>query len=120
MSNLKPLFVVAVAALLLSACGGGGSTSDSGAPVITATTASVGIIFTDSSAVDAALEEIIPQAVLAADTPGAQLLVTVTSVELQGESGDQTIVSGTEIIDLYDLKDSLELFFDKDSSPLAA
>jgi len=115
MSNLKPLFIVACAALMLSACGGGGSTSDSGAPVITATTASVGIIFTDSSAVDAALVEIIPQTVLAADAPGAQLLVTVTSVELKGASGDQTIFSGTEIIDLYDLKDSLELFFVNES-----
>ena len=115
MFNPKSLFVVGFAALMLSACGGGGSGSGSSGSTITATTASVGIIFTDSSAVDAALDGVIPQAAMVADTPGAQLLVTVTSVELKGDDGDQTIFSGTEIIDLYELKDTLELFFVNES-----
>ncbi len=120
MYKLKSLFVVMLLASLLSACGGGGG-SDS-APDINATAASIGIIFTDSSAVDAALAAAIPADVMAAAAPGAQLLITVTSVELKGNDGDQSIFSALDadppepvIIDLYELKDSLELFFVNES-----
>jgi len=120
MYKLKSLFVVMLLVSLLSACGGGGG-SDS-APEFNATAASIGIVFTDSSAVDAALAAAIPAAVMAAAAPGAQLLITVTSVELKGNDGDQSIFSELDseppepvIIDLYELKDSLELFFVNES-----
>jgi len=120
MYKLKSLLTVLLLASLLSACGGGGG-SDS-APEMNATAASIGIIFTDSSAVDAALAAAIPADVMAAAAPDAQLLITVTSVELKGNDGDQSIFSALDadppepvIIDLYELKDSLELFFVNES-----
>ena len=44
-----------------------------------------------------------------------QLLASVNSVELAGHGSNQIIFSGSEIIDLYDLYDGVELFYVNES-----
>jgi len=113
MKNLKTLSLVAAAMLLLASCGGGG---DSGAPTLTATTASVGIILTDSSAIDGAIAAVVPAAAMENNHESMSLWVTFSSVELRGDDGNQVIFLAdaddpAKMVDLFTLKDSLELFF---------
>jgi hypothetical protein len=140
MQIFKSLAVTVLTAFIVIACGGGGSSSGAGGSVsATSANATVGIILTDSSADDDMLDEIIddidceeasipeecedpidecPEGPTpkddddcGAEGDGDQLLVTVTRVELLGPDGKQTIFSGSETIDLFELEDSLELVF---------
>lgn len=103
---MKSLLKLATFLLLINtiaACGGGSSApgiTNAPAPVTTttpapevATTATVGIILTDASVDDY-----------------DHAWVTITSVELLGEEGNELIFSGEERVDLLALRDTLKLF----------
>lgn len=98
---MKTLFMLPVCLLLaatLSACGGGSSAAppapaSATPPPAVPTTATVGIILTDASVDDY-----------------DHAWVTITSVELMGEGGNELLFSGAQTIDLLALRDTLELF----------
>jgi hypothetical protein len=96
MNSLIKYSAVALFAGLIAACGGGGSSSPvqaSGPAPAVATKATVGIILTDASAEDY-----------------DHAYVTISSVELLGDGGNQLIFSGNKQIDLLALRDNVELF----------
>ena len=115
MFKLKFVAYAVLAAWLVTGCGGGGSGSagvvDSSGP----TTATVAVLMADSSADDAVTDDIMaPDEGMqngGDDPDGERLLAVITSVTLMGDNGKQAIFTGSEEIDLFDLKDTLELFF---------
>ena len=95
--KLHALLLGLTTGLLLTACGGGGggagTAPTAGAPPSLPNTGSVGIIFTD------------------ADTDQFdEILATISSIELKGDSGDATIFTGSETIDFLKLASFTELF----------
>lgn len=98
---MKTLFMLPVCLLLagtLTACGGGSPAAppapDSATrPPAVPPTATVGIVLTDASVDDY-----------------DHAWVTITSVELIGEGGNELLFSGEQKIDLLALRDTLELF----------
>ena len=93
MNGLTKYAVTAFAVLLLSACGGGGGdasrTLSNGPPE----PATVGVLLTD-----------------AYGTRWDQAIATITSIELIGDDGHETVFTGEETIDLLSLADYSELF----------
>lgn len=129
---IRGSLVALVVSIVLVGCGGGGSSASSADTTLNVSAASVGIVLTDSSSDDEAIDEMLDDcqdtsAPEGCEEPvdectddstseeceedGNQLLVEVSRVELLGSDSRETIFEGSETIDLFDLKDSLELMF---------
>jgi hypothetical protein len=87
-------FAIILIAMITAACGGGGSTEQAAAPAaVAATKATVGIVLTDASIDDY-----------------DHAYVTISTVELIGNSEHELIFSGEQRVDLLALRDNVELF----------
>ncbi len=87
-------FAIILIAVIATACSGGGSTEQAAAPAaVVATKATVAIVLTDASIDDY-----------------DHAYVTISSVELIGNSEHELIFSGEQRIDLLALRDNVEFF----------
>lgn len=84
---------VLICSMLLASCGGGSGSASVGTPVTPTGNATVGLLITDGPSLQV-----------------DEAIATITSVRLIGDSGQVTLFSGSQTLDLLRLGDYSELF----------